>query len=252
MEERGADLVPGWYGKMPCLGDFASRRLSADFIEPWDAWLQRSLAASRERLGESWLELFLKSPMWRFALTPGVCGVNAWAGLLIPSVDKVGRYFPLTFALELFGAQGDLRSLFAAQSWFSELERVGLAALDAQFSPEQLEAALQENAFPADTRAPDPGCVEAMLAWARDGAAAPYSLQLADPASLAAMADASARTLFTESVAGHSFWWSVAADGAATELHCASSLPPENYFEVLLGGAESGEVPNVEVQLLQI
>jgi type VI secretion system protein ImpM len=252
MEERGTDLVPGWYGKMPCLGDFASRRLAADFIEAWDAWLQRSLAASRERLGESWLELFLNSPMWRFALTPGVCGANAWAGLLIPSVDKVGRYFPLTFALELSAARTDIASIFAAQAWFRGLEQVGLAALDAVFSPEQLETALQENAFPADTRAADAGGVETMLTWARDAAAAPYSLQLAEPATLTAIVDASARALLSEAVAGRSFWWSVAAEEGATELHCASGLPPESYFEVLLRGADAAQEINVDVQVLQI
>jgi type VI secretion system protein ImpM len=252
MEERGVDLVPGWYGKMPCLGDFASRRLPTEFIEPWDAWLQRSLAASRARLGESWLELFLTSPMWRFALTPGICGANAWAGLLIPSVDKVGRYFPLTFALELADAEADIASIFAAQAWFRALEQVGLAALDALFSPEQLESALQENALRAVTLAADASSVEAMLAWGRDDTATPYSLHLADPASLTAIAEASAHALLTGSVAGRSFWWSVSAEEGATELHCARGLPPETYFEVLLRGADAAQEMNVDVQVLQI
>ena len=42
--------VPGWYGKLPSLGDFASRRLEADFIEPWDLWLGEGLQAQREHL----------------------------------------------------------------------------------------------------------------------------------------------------------------------------------------------------------
>src|ERR1043165_7880768 len=53
--------IAGWYGKMPCLGDFASRRLTPDFITPWDAWLQRSIATSRQQLGEQWLEIYLTS-----------------------------------------------------------------------------------------------------------------------------------------------------------------------------------------------
>ena len=47
--------LPGWYGKMPNLGDFASRRLPSRFIVPWDDWLQRSLTGSRALMGESWL-----------------------------------------------------------------------------------------------------------------------------------------------------------------------------------------------------
>src|SRR5690606_36950533 len=30
---------PGFYGKLPSRGDFVSRRLPADFIGQWDAWL---------------------------------------------------------------------------------------------------------------------------------------------------------------------------------------------------------------------
>jgi hypothetical protein len=32
----------GWYGKLACLGDFASRRLSREFIERWDGWRRRA------------------------------------------------------------------------------------------------------------------------------------------------------------------------------------------------------------------
>jgi len=62
---------------MPCLGDFVSRRLPPEFIAAWDTWLQRSVAASRGALGESWTDVFLTSPMWRFVLAPGACGTEA-------------------------------------------------------------------------------------------------------------------------------------------------------------------------------
>src|SRR5438105_12091900 len=99
-------LIPGWYGKIPSLGDFASRRLPQPFISAWDAWLQHAMAASRADLGQRWLDVYLLSPIWRFALFPDVVGQMGWAGLLMPSVDKVGRHFPLTLAAPLgAGAQ---------------------------------------------------------------------------------------------------------------------------------------------------
>ena len=95
-----ASATPGWYGKLPTLGDFASRRLDGDFIDPWDRWLGEGLAAQREQLGAGWLDAYLGSPVWRFVLMPGVlpgpAGAAVLAGVLMPSVDKVGRYFPLT------------------------------------------------------------------------------------------------------------------------------------------------------------
>ena len=87
-------LAAGCYGKLPSLGDFVSRRLPRSFVQPWDAWLQRALAASRARLGAGWLETYLASPFWRFALAPGLCGPEAWVGVLMPSTDRVGRTFP--------------------------------------------------------------------------------------------------------------------------------------------------------------
>ena len=47
--------IPGWYGKLPSLGDFASRRLEADFIEPWDLWLGEAMQAQRDSMGDAWL-----------------------------------------------------------------------------------------------------------------------------------------------------------------------------------------------------
>ena len=49
-------------------------------------------------MGEDWLPAFLEAPVWRFILSAGLCGERAALGLMLPSVDRAGRYFPLTFA----------------------------------------------------------------------------------------------------------------------------------------------------------
>jgi type VI secretion system protein ImpM len=87
------DPRPGIYGKLPSNGDFVTRRLPATFLQPWDQWLQESTADSRDQLGRRWLEIYLTSPVWRFALSPGTTGQLPWAGVLMPSVDSVGRYW---------------------------------------------------------------------------------------------------------------------------------------------------------------
>ncbi|MET0382001.1 MAG: type VI secretion system-associated protein TagF, partial [Burkholderiaceae bacterium] len=90
--------VCGFYGKLPSEGDFVSRRLPWEFTTVWDEWLQQGMAASRQTLGGRWLDLYLSAPVWRFQLAPGVCGPLGWRGLFFASVDRVGRYFPLTIA----------------------------------------------------------------------------------------------------------------------------------------------------------
>jgi type VI secretion system protein ImpM len=140
--------LPGFYGKLPTLGDFVSRRLSRLFIEPWDAWLQGSLAASREQLGDEWLDIYLTSPIWRFALSPGVCGPGAWAGVLMPSVDRVGRYFPLTIASPV-GDPDNLVHLFEyGGHWFEALEELALDALEDGFDLEAFDQSLQSLNLP--------------------------------------------------------------------------------------------------------
>ncbi len=124
------NTITGFYGKLPIIGDFVSRRLPNEFITPWDSWLQSAIAASREELGDKWLNSYLTSPIWRFLLSAGVCGNKAVAGIVMPSVDRVGRYFPLTVAV-VFEKSPQLPFLFTAGNvWFEQLEDAALSGLE--------------------------------------------------------------------------------------------------------------------------
>ncbi|MEZ5600327.1 MAG: type VI secretion system-associated protein TagF, partial [Candidatus Competibacteraceae bacterium] len=67
----------GFFGKLPSRGDFIGRHLPKSFVGPWDSWLQTAVAHSRDQLGENWQEYYCTSPVWRFALGPGLCGPAA-------------------------------------------------------------------------------------------------------------------------------------------------------------------------------
>ena len=133
-----ARVVPGWYGKIPSLGDFASRRLPEAFVQRWDTWLQEGLAVARTELGAGWLDVYLVAPVRRFWLAPGLLGASAWSGVMMSSVDRVGRYFPLTIAQPA----GTLADAFAAAAWHAELEGVARQVLDVSFTVDDLEEAL--------------------------------------------------------------------------------------------------------------
>jgi type VI secretion system protein ImpM len=134
--------TPGWYGKMPSLGDFASRRVPDEFVRPWDSWLQEMLQASRDMVGEVWLDHYLVMPIWRFVLLPGLLGPSGWAGLLMPSVDRVGRHFPLTLAVSLASVQEMADLVFGEGDWYTHLENIALSALDPIRSPEEFDGAV--------------------------------------------------------------------------------------------------------------
>jgi type VI secretion system protein ImpM len=229
-------LAAGWYGKIPCTGDFISRRLPASFIDAWDLWLQHAIAASRAQLQDRWLDLYLTGPIWRFALMPGALPGNTdmWAGVLMPSVDKVGRYFPLTIALRVEPRPGAMAAVFAAQSWYASMERFALAMLDIDAQPDGLDRNLAENPFPAsEARGQGNGAGE-LAAWWRTHDDNPKTLMLPTEHALNDLFDTAAENLLADMGAGRSFWWMVPPKGGLTRLRCFRGLPHDNHFAAML------------------
>jgi type VI secretion system protein ImpM len=120
----------GFYGKLPSHGDFLRRRVSDGFVGAWDRWLQDGMAATRAALGEGWLEVYLTSPVWRFACAAGACGPQAVMGVMAPSVDRVGRYFPITIVAERV-AGSSVFEAFDAGPFFEGAERLIIRTLEA-------------------------------------------------------------------------------------------------------------------------
>jgi type VI secretion system protein ImpM len=103
------------------------------------------LVSSRATLGEAWLPAWLEGPVWRFALMPGLCGPGIVLGLWLPSVDRIGRYFPLTLAV--VAAETDLSRLVRNGGGFlAAAEAVGRKALASDLPPEALAAQIRATA----------------------------------------------------------------------------------------------------------
>jgi type VI secretion system protein ImpM len=143
--------APGLYGKVPARGDFVSRRLDAEFIGGWDAWLQGVMSESRRALGAHWLDAFLSAPVWRFVVPPGMFSKAGWVGLLLPSVDRVGRYFPLTLAAPVHEESIDVPStLSKALPWLDSVDILALEALTPELDLEVFDRRLAELPMPDD------------------------------------------------------------------------------------------------------
>jgi type VI secretion system protein ImpM len=145
------DCALGFYGKIPARGDFVRNGLPHAFTDPWDRWLQEGIAASQLELGDAWVPAWLEAPIWSFALAPGICGPDAVLGLWMPSVDRVGRHFPLTVAA--ISADGDLGGLVRDNGGFLfAAEQAGLAAVESDLAPEELADRIvaAAEAAPAD------------------------------------------------------------------------------------------------------
>ena len=140
----------GYYGKVSTHGDFVSRGLSSSFIDPWDGWLQEAVFSSRQQLGDNWINCYLTGPIYRFALSPGVCGENGWLGIMMPSVDSVGRYYPMAIVTM---NRENINPFYAVQreeKWFSAVEELALSTLADNFNLQQFNDdldALQTGVF---------------------------------------------------------------------------------------------------------
>ena len=139
---------PGLFGKLPSRGDFVTRRLDLACRDALDTWLQAGILTSRRVLGDAWLRAYLDAPVWRFACPAGVCGGAVLAGVLAPSLDRVGRHFPLVLAAQLPAAIGT-GALIEAVPWFDALEAQALAALDQDTDLNGLDAAVDAIGLPA-------------------------------------------------------------------------------------------------------
>ena len=196
-----AAAVPGWHGKLPTLGDFASRRLPHEFIEVWDRWLATGLAALKGADAQGWLDGYLTSPIWRFLLLPGALpgpsGRQPWSGVLMPSVDRAGRYFPFTVAWPLPALPRDGDGFTALHRWLRQLDDLAADALQDDWTIPQLEAELERLHPPA-------------LAPARDApllGATSTSVVIDSAADVTTLVTEDALRIWQTAASGQAFWW---------------------------------------------
>lgn len=222
--------MAGFFGKIPSHGDFVTRELPRSFLDGWDAWLQSCIAQSKAQLGEGWLDVYLTSPIWRFGLMPGVCGPQAAAGILMPSVDRVGRYFPLTIATSQAGEVNPLQLPGVADRWFDAAEAVALRALD----DDRFEA----NAMHDALKAIGDVTVEALRPETAATMGAAWSMILIGSHSTT-LAAGFAHALAQRQAAAYSLWWTAGAQTPAALL--VAGLPEPSCFVDLLHGARAAE-----------
>src|SRR5688572_3377511 len=229
----------GFYGKLVTHGDFVSRRVSDTFISTWDAWLQECIAASRSVLLDRWLDIYLTSPVWRFACAPGACGEHGVAGVLAPSVDKVGRCFPLTIVTELPADWHPLDAASALQPFFDSAEQLIIETVAADrlhfdefdAAVERLEAELAPLAQGRELVL-DPSAA-ALFADAGGG---PWHLPLGSASQL----DAAVRQAVSHRLATVYdplvVWWTAGSDVVEPSCVMSSGLPLSENFAALMDG----------------
>lgn len=206
--------VAGFFGKLASRGDFVSRGLRPELVDAWDRWLAAGIAASREQLAERWLDSYLVSPLWCFAVPAGLLGETALAGVMMPSVDRVGRYFPLSI-LHSLEADSDLSDLLGgADGWFDSAGTLLLSTLEgADFA-----------AFEAAVAALPPLQCAARPIWQSLAGGVQFTAQV------------SSRALAAQAAAGRSLWWGRGSVRVPAGLLTCAGLPAATDFAACLFG----------------
>ncbi len=124
--------IIGVYGKLPTHADFVTHNIESCVTEPLYDWIQRRTYEAREEMGKAeWLSAYLVSSPWRFVIPISENNRRLLLGVMIPSVDKVGRYFPLILAASIDDFDANVSWLFglSGNSLYSFMEQAGISAL---------------------------------------------------------------------------------------------------------------------------
>jgi type VI secretion system protein ImpM len=239
MSVEGAQNQFGYFGKLPTLGDFVHQLLPQDFANGWHEWLQQSMAAAREALGDDYLTYYLNCPVWKFLVSPGVCGVQAVAGLTIPSVDKVGRYFNFTLATVLPMGTDPCTYALRNQEGLQELENLALDILAEDYAKEEIELKVRDVSFRFNTPSATHHDIETGPEFVRasqDGA-----FPFADQAGVLLT------HLITQNLGNYSIWWYGQAGQTRSQIVVCNGLPSHEIYLHLLTMEEPPEPEEEEL-----
>lgn len=208
----------GCFGKLPQRGDFVQRDLDAAFVDVWDGWLQGAVAATRDALGDLWLDRYLTAPVWCYVVGAQAVGARAHAGVLAPSVDRVGRCYPITIAAPVTSGTGTVEG--AVDAWRQWLDAATGLILDVLAEGGAAETFL-EGVCHLGRPPLLPG---------------PPGMQFAEPANVHPV---EAAPLVLDGSAG--LWWTDGSDLVAPcRVLAPVGLPPAYAFAAFLDGDWAG------------
>jgi type VI secretion system protein ImpM len=223
--------ILGYYGKVPTNGDFICKGLPRSFVDPWDLWLQEAILTSRQQLGDQWLDFYLTSPLYRFVLSPGICGENGWLGILMPSVDKAGRYYPMTVSQMNHNNPFDtLQQL----EWFIKLENLALSCLKDGYSLQEFNNEIVRLSTEISSGISAPLSLVERIDNRVFGAA--WQKPLNSPDSITGLIPSMLDNLLKERCFAYSLWWTKGSEHVSPSLLFSEGLPPYDSVAAMFDG----------------
>ena len=167
---------------------------------------------------------YLNTPIWRFVLGPNLCGAEPSLGVMMPSVDRVGRYFPLVIAAQLPGCLSPGTVFHSARAWFEAAEQLILTTLDDTFDFDAFDHNVLAIGVPNYARAGEgPAGGGLRLDLHETGDMSPTYARMLDQVLMG-------------SNAPFSLWWTQGSDACAPPVLLSPGLPAPANFAAFLDG----------------
>lgn len=236
MSDSVNKVVLGYYGKVPTQGDFVGKNLPRSFRDPWDAWLQSIIRTSQQQMGQNWIQHYLTCPLYHFALSRGICGEQAWLGVVIPSVDVVGRYYPMTLVRSLPREGSLLDVVHKYDRWLMQAEQLVMSCLAEDFSLPAFDQQVQDMAAALNrAEAEEDSTTLQRTVLKYPGAAWQLNLPT-DSSSLKPVFSTLTEVLLDDFCLAYSLWWGQRDADSAPSLLLAKGLPPIDGAAAMLDG----------------
>lgn len=227
-------IINGYFGKVSTQGDFVSRGLPISFTNPWDAWLQEAVITSQQQLGDSWLNSYLTGPIYRFVLAPGVCGENGWLGVMMPSVDRIGRYYPMTIVTMNHTNINPFIALEYEKDWFTKVEALALSSLDEDFNLEQFN--LELDALKSAIVFNNSGEMAAIDKHMTETISPAWQQAMKQDQSIMSALPQFLDNLLKEHCFAYSVWWTQGSEQVDSSLLICEGLPPFKGVAAMFDG----------------
>lgn len=188
---------------------------------------------------------YLNCPAWSFVLAGGICGEQAVAGVTIPSVDRVGRYFNFTMASIL--PADIVPATFASihAEWLDGLENLALSVLEEEMDQDAIEASINS--------------LSAELNWSQEprprfSSGPEYTRILSDvPAGVSELIPQLLHHQMIKDHDRYGLWWHQGSSQVSAQLVTCASMPGGELYlglmmneDVILTPFESTQPPEVD------
>jgi type VI secretion system protein ImpM len=219
----------GIFGKLPQKRDFIAFGIPRAILEPFENWLQSAVAASKNELGRNWQDQYLVAPIWRFWGGKDIFGVDC-IGVIMPSVDQVGRFFPLSVIYYDESGNGLVPPVSAENDqWFTDLEERLLHTLDEE---DDIEARLLTEGLAAPEEEVE-NSQRVGKSFDKGRIWREYGMPVSELLANISQSD------YRAACEGRSFWWTNGGRSFGSIVYSQQGLPDPYFFtSMITGGVE--------------